>query len=495
MRAGAMFAGALPSLAFPELNWWWIAFVALVPLLLVLVASPDPREAGIRGWLGGTGFLLATHHWLVFKLGPFLPVAALLVGALWAPWGWAAYRLLARRSIRAVLAAAGVLASGWVLFEVIRSWEPLGGPFGLIGSSQWRNQAFLSPAAIGGVWAVGFLIVWINVCISAAIVSPTALRTRVAGAVAAACALAVGPVYDTVRPEPDYSGRVKVATVQVGVVDDPQRRFDAGLEFTSGLTASDIDIVLWGESSVGTDFERSPDLLERVRDAAADLDADILVNVDALRSRGGGIFKSSVLVTSEGIVGTYNKTRLVPFGEYIPLRPVLGWIDEITEAADIDRRRGRGPRLLQSSGLALGPLVCFESAFPDMSRALADMGADLIVFQSATTTFQDSWAPEQHASLAAVRAMETGRPTVHATLTGTTAAFDARANRLTWMGTNENGANVFDVPLVEGETLYTRFGEWVPIASGAVVLIAGVATLVARRRSAMEPDRPAKTSL
>jgi apolipoprotein N-acyltransferase len=495
MRVGAVFAGALPSLAFPELNWSWLAFVALVPLLLMLRASPDAREAGIRGWLGGTGFLLATHHWLVFKLGPFLPLAALLVGALWAPWGWAAYRLLAGRSIRAVLAAAAVLASGWVLIEVIRSWDLLGGPFGLIGSSQWQNQAFLSPAAIGGVWAVGFLIVWINVCICAAILSSTSLRTRAAGAVAAVCALAVGPIYDTVRPEPDFSGRVKVATVQVGVVDGARRRFDAGLELTSELTARDIDIVLWGESSVGTDFERSPDLLQRVRDAAAELDADILVNVDALRSSGGGTFKSSVLVTSEGIAGTYDKTRLVPFGEYIPLRAALGWIDEITEAADIDRRRGTGPSLLQASGIALGPLVCFESAFPDMSRAVANMGADLIVFQSATTTFQDSWAPEQHASLAAVRAMETGRPTVHATLTGTTAAFDARGNRLTWMGTNENGASVFDVPLVEGKTLYTRLGEWVPIASAAVVLIVGVVTLVARRRGAMEPGRTTGTSL
>jgi apolipoprotein N-acyltransferase len=367
---------------------------------------------------------------------------------------------------------------------VIRSWELLGGPFGLIGSSQWRNQAMLSPAAIGGVWAVSFLIVWINVCICAAIVSSASLRTRATAVVAAACALAVGPVYAALRPEPDYSGRVTVATVQVGVVDDPQRRFDAGLKFTGGLMGRDIDVVLWGESSVGTDFERSPDLLQRVRDAAADLDADILVNVDALRSSEGGIFKSSVLVTPEGIAGAYDKTRLVPFGEYIPLRPVFGWIDEITEAADIDRRRGSGSRLLQSSGIALGPLVCFESAFPDMSRALANMGADLIVFQSATTTFQDSWAPEQHASLAAVRAMETGRPTIHATLTGTTAAFDSRAKRLTWMDTDENGPSVFDVRLVEGETPYTRLGEWVPIVSVAVVIVAGVAMLVTRRRSA-----------
>jgi apolipoprotein N-acyltransferase len=485
MRSGALLAGALPSLAFPEVNWWWIVYIALVPLLAIVTASPDAREAGIRAWLGGAGFLLATHHWLIFKLGPFLPLVVLLVGLLWLPWGLGAYRLLATRSVMGMLGAATALASGWVLIEVVRSSEYLGGPFGLLGSSQWMNRNLLTPAAIGGVWAVSFLIVWINICIFFAVRrSPLPATTRAAGVLAAACAFAVGPIYDAVRADPNYSGELRIATVQVGVVDDPERRFEAGLEFTRRLAGRDVDLVVWGESSVGTDFERSPDLLQRVRVAATELDADILVNVDALRREEGGIYKSSVLVTPSGIAGSYDKTRLVPFGEYIPLRAALGWIDEITEAADVDRRRGDGPHLLSSSGAAFGPLVCFESAFPDMSRSLAEGGADLVVFQSATTTFQDSWAPEQHASLAAVRAMEIGRPTVHATLTGTTAAFDARAGGLISMGTNESGARVFAVRLVEGETPYTRFGDWLPALCAVVVLVTLAMWLWSRLRRA-----------
>jgi apolipoprotein N-acyltransferase len=340
----------------------------------------------------------------------------------------------------------------------------------------------LAPAALGGVWAVSFLIVWVNVCVAMAVRAAVPVRTKVAGVVAAVCALAVGPIYDAIRADPDYSGELQIATVQVGVVDDPQRRFEAGLEVTRRLAGRDVDLVLWGESSVGTDFERSPDLLQRVRAVAAEIDADILVNVDALRGEAGGIFKSSVLVTPTGIGGSYDKMRLVPFGEYIPLRAALGWIDEITEAADVDRKRGSGPRLLSSSGPAIGPLVCFESAFPDMSRTLVDMGADVVVFQSATTTFQNSWAPEQHASLAAVRAMEIGRPTVHATLTGATAAFDARGAQLLSMATTENGARVFTVRLVEGKTPYVTIGDWVPIACAVVVIVACAIALRARRR-------------
>ncbi|CAM5461161.1 Apolipoprotein N-acyltransferase [Streptomyces alboniger] len=81
-------------------------------------------------------------------------------------------------------------------------------------------------------------------------------------------------------------------------------------------------------------------------------------------------------------------------------------------------------------GLRIGPMVLFETAFPDMTRHLAEDGADVLVGQSSTSSFQRSWAPEQHASLAALRAAETGRPMVHATLTGVSAVYDASGRRV-----------------------------------------------------------------
>ena len=103
-------------------------------------------------------------------------------------------------------------------------------------------------------------------------------------------------------------------------------------------------------------------------------------------------------------------------------------------------------------------LICFESAFPDMSRVDTDLGAQLIVYQSATSTFQGTWGPDQHASLGAVRAAETGRPVVQAALTGVTAAFDARGRLLAWMGQSSHGVVTvrLGLPAASARTFYDR---------------------------------------
>jgi apolipoprotein N-acyltransferase len=125
--------------------------------------------------------------------------------------------------------------------------------------------------------------------------------------------------------------------------------------------------------------------------------------------------------------------------------------------------------------------VCFESAFPDLSRHLADRGAEVIVLQTATTTFQGGWAQPQHASLAAVRAVETSRPVVHAALSGVSAVFEADGTRLTSLGSNEIGTWQAAPQLSTGTTIYVRTGDWVPLISFLILLV-GVAIILLRRR-------------
>ncbi|MFE1884625.1 apolipoprotein N-acyltransferase, partial [Streptomyces diastatochromogenes] len=262
-----------------------------------------------------------------------------------------------------------------------------------------------------------------------------------------------------------------------------------------------VDLIVWGESSVGFDLGRRPDLARRIAALSRQTGADILVNVDARRSDRPGIYKSSVLIGPDGPTGArYDKMRLVPFGEYIPARSLLGWATSVGKAAGEDRRRGTEQVVMDvGHGLRIGPMICFETAFPDMSRHLAEDGADVLLGQSATSTFQHSWAPEQHASLAALRAAETGRPMVHATLTGVSAVYGPSGERLgPWLGTGASTARVYDVPLAHGVTPYVRYGDW-PVHGALLVLAAlcgteGVRAL-RQRRAGREPlVRPARTA-
>ncbi|MFE2086992.1 apolipoprotein N-acyltransferase [Streptomyces sp. NPDC059460] len=511
-RGGAaLLAGALPALAFPAPDLWWFAYIALVPWLLLIRSAGTGRRAALDGWLGGTGYLLAVHNWLLPSLHVFLVILAALLGLLWAPWGLLVSRLLGGSpSVARVGAALIVVPSGWLMIELARSWDALGGPWGLLGASQWQVPMALRVASVGGVWLVSLLVVGVNTAVTLLLVTSAARTAAAVGIVVGA--LAVGAIWRW-APQPEPAGAARIAVVQPGVVEGSnsvELRFARSEQLTRTLVGRQLDLVVWGESSVGEDLSQRPDLAARIAKLSREVGTDVLVNMDARQTDGSGrtgIFKSAVLVGPDGPTGDrYDKMRLVPFGEYIPARSVLGWVTSVGKAAGEDRLRGNRqvvmsvpepPSPVYSSRsragterLRIGPLICFESAFPDMSRRLARDGAQLLIAQSSTSTFQHSWAPAQHASLGALRAAESGRPMVHATLTGISTVYDAQGHRIgTPLGTDTSAAAVFDVPLATGTTLYVRLGDW-PVQGALGVLTAfcayeGVRSL--RRRTRVEP--------
>ncbi|MFE3517813.1 apolipoprotein N-acyltransferase [Streptomyces sp. NPDC059166] len=501
-RAGrgvaALCAGALPALAFPAPSLWWLAYVALVPWLLLVRSAGTGRRAAVDGWIGGTGFMLAVHHWLMPSLHVFILVLAALLGLLWAPWGLLVSRLLGGSpSVRRSVAAVVVVPSGWLMIELVRSWQGLGGPWGLLGASQWQVPPALRVASVGGVWLLSLGVVAVNTVLTLLIALPAARRA--AGACVLVGAVVVGAIA-VWAPRPQESGRARIAVVQPGVVEGPGsvgRRFDRSERLTRELAGRDVDLVVWGESSVGVDLSRSPGTADRLASLSRLVGADLLVNMDARRTDGphsAGIYKSAVLVGPRGPTGDrYDKMRLVPFGEYVPARGVLGWATSVGKAAGEDRLRGTAPVVMDvpgADGLRIGPLVCFETAFPDMSRELVREGARLLVAQSSTSTFQHSWAPAQHASLAALRAAETGRPMVHATLTGVSVAYGPRGERLgAPIGTDDTAATVYDVPLAHGTTLYVRLGAW-PVYGALAVMAVFLGAAGARAVRTPTPRRP-----
>ncbi len=297
-----------------------------------------------------------------------------------------------------------------------------------------------------------------------------------------------GPLAFALTPASPAVRQVTVAMVQPGELSNVSLRQHASetltAELSRGGTLSGVrpDLIVWGESSIAEDLTlpKSHALLSQIEALSATDGADILVSQDATPP-GKGHEKWAVLVSPSGINGIYIKTRLVPFGEYIPFRQQLGWLTKISKAASSNMIPGTGAHLLQATDregrpLPIGVLICFESAFPDMARVDTDKGAQLIVYQSATSTFQGTWGPDQHASLGAVRAAETGRPVVQAALTGDTVAYDARGRLLAWMGQSSHGVVTvrLGLPATSARTIYDRLGDYVPWTALAVAVAAAL---------------------
>ncbi len=503
-----LLAGALLVLAFPDPNWEFLAWFGLVPGLLLIVRSPTAREGGIRAWWLGAGYLIAALYWMAPEIGPGVLLVAAVFGVLWVPFGVAAWKLLRPPvSWPRALAALVVVPSCWLLTEWLRSWQGFGGPWAVFGVSQWQHPAVLALAAVGGVWLISFALVLCNVAIvllveslprlGPAAVPGAAWRSgpAILGAAAALATIGAGPLAFALTPASPAVRQVTVAMVQPGIVGNASLREHASealtAEFSRGGTLGGVrpDLIVWGESSISEDLTlpQSHALLSQIEALSAADGAEILVDQDATPP-GKGHEKWAVLVSPSGIKGIYVKTRLVPFGEYIPFRQQLGWLTKISRAAASNMFPGTGAHLInatdrQGRQLPIGVLICFESAFPDMARVDTDKGAELIVYQSATSTFQGTWGPDQHASLGAVRAAETGRPVIQAALTGDTVAYDARGRLLAWMGQSSHGVVTvrLGLPAVSARTIYDRWGDYVPWTAVGIVVLATLIMLANSR--------------
>src|ERR1700743_1974821 len=160
-RWGALAAGAvLAVLIFPAPDLSVLAWFTLVPGLMVIRNAPTAREAGVRGWWLGSGYVMAAMYWLAPEIGPGVILVGAAFGAFLVPFGVAAWALLRPQlTARRALAARVVVPSCWLLAEWLRSWQALGGPWAVLGASQWRHPAVLALASVGGIWLVSLVLV------------------------------------------------------------------------------------------------------------------------------------------------------------------------------------------------------------------------------------------------------------------------------------------------------------------------------------------------
>ncbi|MBK7545478.1 MAG: apolipoprotein N-acyltransferase [Elusimicrobia bacterium] len=422
-------------LCFPGFNLSSLAWVALVPLLLSL-----PRlsfsSAVLWGFAGGLLHHAASLYWIYPTCrwgGTSAPVALLALAALsgYLAVYWALFAALASRLSVGRGARPFVLAAAWVTTEYLRSHVATGFPWLLVAHSQWNVPKHLSLAQWGGVYAVSFLVILFNATLAAGVEiflkKPRRWKPFAAGTLAL-----VGLTATSVflwRRTPAEPGAVRVAVVQ-GNIDQYKKWDEAYVQeildgYSRGTRAAlgqKRDLVVWPETSVPGWYPNDGRVVDWVAGLAREGGIPLLVGAP---TRGDGDYNAVFLVSGQGeTAGVYRKRHLVPFGEYVPFRSVLGRLFSVLNAlgtfdagASAEPLPGPAP---------LGVSICFEGLFPALSRESVRAGAAILVNVTNDGWYRDTAAPEQHLAATVFRAVENGRWLVRAANTGISAFVSPR---------------------------------------------------------------------
>lgn len=488
-------------LAFPDFEFGFLAWLALVPLLLVVARRPSPLRALILGWAVGTVFFYATCYWLTYSMiqyGGLPPVAAYL---LLAPGAIVigVFPGLAMMMVALVVQRWGHVAMMltpvvWVAFE----WARLGITgqlWNALGYSQAYYPALLSPATWGGVYAVSFLLMVINAAV-ALVILRRSTRTVSAASLAAVFVLAVVFLLDNFSGDESTSDApyLNVVALQPNVpmslvksVEELKQLRDRHLTLSSeSLQQLDSDLprlVIWPESPMNFTYASDREFQAWVANFTRSNRTSLLLN-SLEPAPVDGSYNSALLINEEGrLISQYDKIRLMPFGEYVPLPQWLPGASLITGIVG-DFTPGDEYTLMPVADHRAGVFICIESAYPWIARRMTNEGADVLINISNDGYLGPTAVMRQHLANAIFRAVENGRPLMRVTNTGLSALI--RPDGAVADQTRAFEAEVRNWKLSrspKAKTFYTRHGDLFVHICAAITAIIFVVALIGSRRS------------
>jgi apolipoprotein N-acyltransferase len=496
-QAGVMVACAFVlALAFPRTDWDGAAWAALAPLFVMALARA-PRTALGWGWLFGLVYFLVLLRWLnytfttysaipwpVTLLPTFLLAAycGLYTGLVSCAVAWTARH----RSPGWALALAPFF---WVAGEWVRGHLMGGFPWGSLGYTQYTMLPVIQIAELGGVHAVTFLVVAMNAALAGGVLMTwgRALVSVALGGALLGATLLFGFSRLAEPPPPD---EVAVAVVQPNIAQplkwEPEHTESTKqiiLELTRRAAADKPQLIVWPETSAPTVLRRDAGLLRELSALSGTLAVPLLVgSIDAENSLPPRFWNTAFMLTERGIVGRYDKIHLVPFGEYVPLSGVIGFVRGWAEfIADLES--GSRPVVFPGPPAPFGVVICYEGIFPDLVRSFVKGGARLMMNMTNDGWFGRTSGPEQHLTMYPFRAVEHRISIVRAANTGISAFILPSGKIVRRMRLFERGTVTERVPLRVGQTLFTRLGDWVGLLSLAVTAGTLGAGLLARRKA------------
>ncbi len=477
----ALVSGFLLSLAFPDSGLYPLAFMALVPLWISL-DNLTIKQSFYAGLAAGLAFYLPLIYWI--------SPAIVLYGGL---------NLAAGLSCLAILCIYLAIYTGifalvmkwipgpswlnpfwgavvWVSLAYIRTYAFTGFPWGVLGYSQYPNLAFIQAADIFGVLGISFVLVLTNGGLTLA--WKTFFRQKrlekkrllSLGLIA----LIVSSVFlyghfrlREVRQWMADAPHLKLSVAQANIRQD--QKWDSGfitatIDRYAELSQQGLpcDLVVWPETALPFFYGKEPVFSSRVDAAVRNTRTYFLIGIPAAEPSGKGYLyynRACMLNPLALVTAHYDKHHLVPFGEYVPLKDLLWFMEKIAAGAGNFSKGKTGMTPLDFAKGKTGVLICFEILFPDIARQFVLNGADIL-----TTMTNDAWygrtsAAQQHFSIAVFRAVENRRSLARSANTGISAFIDPTGKILGRTEIFTTCSLTRDVPVLAETSFFTRHGD------------------------------------
>ncbi len=486
-----LLSAALLTLSYPIFGFSFLAWFALIPLL-VAVRGERPIEAFFTGYITGVLFFASSLYWV-----SYVAIIGEIVLALYLALYFGLFAvgvdILLMQFPRPRIRYAFLVSALWVGLEYARSHLLTGFGWALLGHTQWESLPIIQIADMTGAYGVSFMIIFTNALLSSKI------KKKMKGLVPEPRYLALlvimlvaVSIYGYFRMDEKFRGdALKVSVIQGNIpqtqkwdekyADEILQRY---VSLTREAAKDKPNLIIWPETSVPGFLETDQEIFDTVSNLAKEVNTYLLVGTPYEAAAGRGpYFNSAVLFSNDGkIVERYDKMHLVPFGEYVPFGDnVFSFVKtrydmgedyssgkEYTifnvpfgEALPLEVRKAAN----KEKKAKFGVLICFEDVFPELVAGFIRRGADFIVVITNDAWFMKTGAPYQHAQSSVFRAAENKISVVRCANTGYSCFIDQRG-KVTGSVKDARGEKIFVpgfatakvVPL-KGETFYFKHGD------------------------------------
>jgi len=477
----ALVSGLLLTAAFPDYNLYPIAFFALVPLG-ASIGSMAPGRAFYAGLVTGICHYLTLIYWIVPTLAEFgklhilLALSCLALLSLYLALYPALFAFIMKKCPMPDWLTPFWGGTVWVGLEFIRTHALTGFPWGVLGYTQYTNTFLVQTADLFGVLGISFILVTCNGVLTQAWlffrkkeIPKTSLGVSLTlGILLVTAAYGYGFFrLNTVNQWIKDAVHPKISVIQ-GNIEQNKKWDKAFKDFTldqyERLSHSTLpaDLVIWPETALPFYYGRDPIHSSRVDAMVRKARTHFLIGSPAAEIAGEKVryYNRVYMLNPLSLVtGTYDKTHLVPFGEYVPFQDLLWFVEKLTAEAGNFSKGETGALPLKFKDHKTGVLICFEILFPDISRNFVLNGADML-----TTITNDAWfgrtsAPAQHFAIAVLRAVENRRSLVRSANTGISGFIDPAGRTTATTDLFTATALTRNMPALDPLTFYTRYGD------------------------------------